>query len=131
VIQPDLEVWADARLMRVVLDNLLGNAWKFTSHTHAPHIQLGAETRDGECVYYVRDNGAGFDMQYAHNLFCPFRRLHRQSDFPGTGVGLATVQRVVQRHGGRVWADSREGQGAAFFFTLAAHESAAGREEVR
>jgi len=119
-IQPDLAAEADLRLARVVLDNLLGNAWKFTSKTPTPRIQLGAETRDGERVFYVRDNGAGFDMQYAQSLFAPFRRLHRQTDFPGTGVGLATVQRVVQRHGGRIWAESREGQGAAFFFTLAA-----------
>lgn len=119
-VQPHLTARADARLTRVVLDNLLGNAWKFTSRTHAPHIQLGVETRDGEQVFYVRDNGAGFDMQYAHNLFCPFRRLHRQTEFPGTGVGLATVQRVVQRHGGRIWAESAEGKGAVFFFTLAA-----------
>jgi signal transduction histidine kinase len=117
-IQPELSARADLRLARVVLDNLLSNAWKFTSKTVMPHIQLGAETRDGEQVFYVRDNGAGFDMQYAANLFHPFRRLHRQTDFPGTGVGLATVQRVVQRHGGRIWAESGEGQGAAFFFTL-------------
>jgi signal transduction histidine kinase len=123
-IQPELSAWADARLTRVVLDNLLGNAWKFTSRTHAPRIELGAESRDGEQVFCVRDNGAGFDMQYAHNLFCPFRRLHHQADFPGTGVGLATVQRVVQRHGGRIWAESREGHGAAFFFTLAARAPA-------
>jgi signal transduction histidine kinase len=119
-IQPHLAADADLRLARVVLDNLLGNAWKFTSKTPAPRIELGAETRDGERVFYVRDNGAGFDMQYAQSLFAPFRRLHRQTDFPGTGVGLATVQRVVQRHGGRIWAESHEGQGAAFFFTLAA-----------
>jgi signal transduction histidine kinase len=118
-IQPDLAVVADVRLARVVLDNLLGNAWKFTSKTPTPRIQLGAEQLDGECVFFVRDNGAGFDMQYVQQLFSPFRRLHRQTDFPGTGVGLATVQRVVQRHGGRIWAESREGHGAAFFFTLA------------
>lgn len=117
-IQPLLSVQADLRLARVVLDNLLGNAWKFTSKTPAPRIELGAETRDGEAVFFVRDNGAGFDMQYAANLFLPFRRLHRQTEFPGTGVGLATVQRVVQRHGGRIWAESRTGQGAVFFFTL-------------
>jgi light-regulated signal transduction histidine kinase (bacteriophytochrome) len=117
-IEPHLEAQADLRLARVVLDNLLGNAWKFTAKTPAPRIQVGAETREGERVFFVRDNGAGFDMQYAANLFAPFRRLHRQSEFPGTGIGLATVQRVVQRHGGRIWAESREGQGASFFFTL-------------
>jgi light-regulated signal transduction histidine kinase (bacteriophytochrome) len=117
-IQAQLAAQADLRLARVVLDNLLGNAWKFTSKTPTPRIELGSEIRDGEAVFYVRDNGAGFDMQYAANLFLPFRRLHRQTEFPGTGVGLATVQRVVQRHGGRIWAESREGHGAAFFFTL-------------
>jgi signal transduction histidine kinase len=117
-IEPDLEAQADQRLARVVLDNLLGNAWKFTAKTQAPRIEVGAETREGERVFFVRDNGAGFDMRYAESLFAPFRRLHRQSEFPGTGIGLATVQRVVQRHGGRIWAESREGQGASFFFTL-------------
>jgi len=117
-IEPDLEAQADQRLARVVLDNLLGNAWKFTAKTRAPRIEVGAETREGERVFFVRDNGAGFDMQYAESLFAPFRRLHRQSEFPGTGIGLATVQRVVQRHGGRIWAESREGHGASFFFTL-------------
>jgi signal transduction histidine kinase len=117
-IEPHLEAQADQRLARVVLDNLLGNAWKFTAKTQAPRIEVGAETREGERVFFVRDNGAGFDMRYVESLFAPFRRLHRQSEFPGTGIGLATVQRVVQRHGGRIWAESREGHGASFFFTL-------------
>jgi light-regulated signal transduction histidine kinase (bacteriophytochrome) len=125
-IEPHLEARADQRLARVVLDNLLGNAWKFTARTHAPRIEVGAETREGERVFFVKDNGAGFDMQYAESLFAPFRRLHRQSDFPGTGIGLATVQRVVQRHGGRIWAESREGQGAVFFFTLPDREQPRG-----
>jgi signal transduction histidine kinase len=125
-IEPHLEARADQRLARVVLDNLLSNAWKFTAKTHAPRIEVGAETREGERVFFVKDNGAGFDMQYAESLFAPFRRLHRQSEFPGTGIGLATVQRVVQRHGGRIWAESREGHGAAFFFTLPDQQQARG-----
>jgi signal transduction histidine kinase len=113
-----LTAHADGRLMRAALENLLGNAWKFSARTAAPRIEFGA-TRDGEHVtFFVRDNGAGFDMKYANKLFGAFQRLHAASEFQGTGIGLATVQRIVHRHGGRIWADASPGKGAVFYFTL-------------
>jgi signal transduction histidine kinase len=113
-----LQAVGDPRLLRTALENLIGNAWKFTSKTAAAKIDVGS-MRDGERqVFYVRDNGAGFDMKYADKLFGAFQRLHTVDEFPGTGIGLATVARVVARHGGRVWADGREGEGAAFYFTI-------------
>jgi light-regulated signal transduction histidine kinase (bacteriophytochrome) len=108
----------DARLLRVVLENLMGNAWKFTLKREHARIEFGVETGGGEPVYRVRDNGAGFDMQHAGKLFSPFQRLHPASEFPGTGIGLATVHRVVHRHAGRVWAESAAGQGTTIRFTL-------------
>ncbi len=105
----------DANLLGQVLENLLGNAWKFTSKCERADIHLGQE--DG--AFFVRDNGAGFDMRYADKLFTPFQRLHAMTEFPGTGVGLSTVQRIVARHGGRVWCASEPGQGTTFYFTLA------------
>jgi len=110
---------ADARLMRVVFENLLGNAWKFTARAAAPRISFHVETHASGTVFAVRDNGAGFDMAFASKLFAPFQRLHDEADYPGTGIGLATVQRILDRHGGRVWAEGAVGQGAAIFFTLA------------
>lgn len=109
----------DARLLRVVMDNLLGNAWKFTGGRADATIEMGLQNNDGEPVYYVRDNGAGFDMAYADKLFGAFQRLHDSHEFPGIGIGLATVQRVIHKHGGRIWAESAPDQGAAFYFTLA------------
>ncbi|HVZ72073.1 MAG TPA: ATP-binding protein [Polyangia bacterium] len=108
----------DARLLAVVLENLLRNAWKFTAKRSAAEIAFGRELRDGEVVYFVRDNGAGFDMAYAHKLFGAFQRLHTRDEFDGTGIGLATVARVVRRHDGRVWAEAAVGRGATFYFTL-------------
>ena len=108
----------DSHLLRLVLENLLGNAWKFTAREPEARVEFGALDEGGRPVFYVRDNGVGFDMAYAHKLFGPFQRLHAMSDFPGTGIGLATVQRIVTRHGGRVWAVGEEGKGATFFFTL-------------
>jgi signal transduction histidine kinase len=108
----------DAPLLRALLENLLGNAWKFTGAQPSARICFGVETSDGTPVYYVRDNGAGFDMAYAQKLFAPFQRLHAEKEFAGTGIGLATVQRIVHRHGGRIWADGRVGEGATFHFTL-------------
>jgi len=115
-----LVVQADPRLLSVVLENLLGNAWKFTSKQPDATIEVDTETRGDETVYLVRDNGAGFSMEHATKLFAPFQRLHAASDFEGTGIGLATVNRVIARHGGRVWAEAKPGQGATFLFTLEA-----------
>ena len=109
----------DPHLLRLALDNLLGNAWKFTSRQPSARIEFGARQEGDRPVYYVSDNGVGFDMAYADKLFGAFQRLHAGHEFPGTGIGLATVQRIVLRHGGRVWAQSEMGQGATFFFTLA------------
>lgn len=108
----------DPHLLTLLLQNLLGNAWKFTSRRADGRIEFGAGVRDGQRVYVVRDNGVGFDMAYVHKLFGPFQRLHRTTDFPGTGIGLATVQRIVARHGGTVWAEGEVGRGATFSFTL-------------
>jgi PAS domain S-box-containing protein len=118
VVAPDLHERADARLVRVVLENLVNNAWKFTSKTPAARIEIGSEERDGIRVFFVRDNGPGFDASKADQLFTPFKRLHSSTDFAGTGVGLATVQRIVRRHGGRAWAEGEIGRGATFYFTL-------------
>jgi light-regulated signal transduction histidine kinase (bacteriophytochrome) len=118
VIEPGLTVQADANLMQVVLENLLGNAWKFTGKQAVAKIEFGCTTRDGVATYFVRDNGVGFDMAYANKLFGAFQRLHSVADFSGTGIGLANVQRAIQRHNGRVWAESAVGRGATFYFTL-------------
>ncbi len=118
IIQPDLIAQGDPRLLRTVLDNLLGNAWKFTEHQPAPRIELGKTMRDGVPIYFVRDNGAGFDVAHAGKLFGPFQRLHNAAEFPGTGIGLATVHRIIEAHGGQIWAEAVVGQGATFFFTL-------------
>jgi signal transduction histidine kinase len=117
-VSEGLVAQADPRLLRVMLENLLGNAWKFTSKQPAATIEVGRVERAGESVFFVRDNGAGFDMEHAERLFTPFQRLHSADQFEGTGIGLATVHRVVTRHGGRVWAEASPGQGATLFFTL-------------
>jgi light-regulated signal transduction histidine kinase (bacteriophytochrome) len=113
-----LIVDGDERLLRVALENLLGNAWKFTGKCVQPKIEFGVKQDNGTPAYFVRDNGAGFDIAYADKLFGPFQRLHAVTEFKGTGIGLATVQRIVHRHGGRVWAESEVGKGATFYFTL-------------
>jgi PAS domain S-box-containing protein len=117
-IQLGVVVEADAGLMLSVLENLIGNAWKFSSKSPAAKISFGTLNTDDNPVYYVRDNGAGFDMRRAGRLFTAFQRLHGESDFKGTGIGLATVSRIVDRHGGRIWAEAQVGNGAAFYFTL-------------
>jgi DNA-binding response OmpR family regulator len=117
----------DARLLRVVLDNLLGNAWKFTRRSAGASIEFGATSKDGRMTYFVRDDGAGFDMSYAKRLFTPFQRLHAVSEFPGTGIGLATVSRIIERHGGRIWAEGVVGAGATFWFGLGASKEASRR----
>jgi signal transduction histidine kinase len=120
--QEGLEVWGDPRLLRVALENLIGNAWKFTEKESEARVEFGVDeelSRKGRVlVYYVRDNGAGFEMAYADKLFGAFQRLHGSDEFEGTGIGLATVQRIVRRHGGRVWAEGEVGRGATFYFTL-------------
>jgi light-regulated signal transduction histidine kinase (bacteriophytochrome) len=120
-IEPGLEARGDRALLEIALTNLLENAWKFTGARPAARIEVGRLRRDGREVFFVRDNGAGFDMAYAGKLFGAFQRLHRLSEFPGTGIGLATVQRIIRRHGGEVWAESAPERGATFFFTLAEH----------
>jgi PAS domain S-box-containing protein len=117
-IEKDLIVDGDPQLLKIALDNLLGNAWKFTSKREKASIEVGLQNDAGEQTYFVRDNGAGFNMAYADKLFGAFQRLHRPADYPGTGIGLATVQRIIHRHGGRIWAESLEGEGATFFFTF-------------
>ena len=117
-IQPGLTAFGDQALLRIVLENLLGNALKFTHKTHQALIQFGALEQAGRMTYFVRDNGVGFDMAFANKLFGAFQRLHREDDFPGTGIGLATVKRIIHRHSGEVWAESTVGAGAVFFFTL-------------
>jgi PAS domain S-box-containing protein len=118
LIAPGLTVLGDARLLEIALSNLLGNAAKFTAPRCPARIEFGQTENNGERVFYVRDNGVGFDMAYASTLFGAFQRLHKASEFPGTGIGLATVQRVIRRHGGRVWAQSAPDQGATFSFTI-------------
>ncbi len=117
-VEEHLFAHIDPRLCRNLFDNLLDNAWKFTGKVAIPRIEIGATERDGERPFFVRDNGAGFDMAHAKKLFAPFQRLHTVGEFQGTGIGLATAQRIVHRHGGRIWAEGRVDGGATFYFTL-------------
>ena len=125
VIAPDMAIQADKQLLHIVLENLLGNAWKFTAQCQPAHIEIGClpsseveQETESSAIYFVRDNGVGFDMTHADRLFSPFQRYHSIAEFSGTGIGLATVRRIIQRHGGRVWAESAVDQGTTFYFTL-------------
>jgi len=118
VIAPNLQAEGDSRLLRTVLENLIGNSWKFTSKREYALIEVGTESIDGIKAFFVRDNGVGFDPKYTNRLFEAFQRLHAAAEFPGTGIGLASAQRIIQRHGGRIWADAAVGKGATFYFTL-------------
>jgi PAS domain S-box-containing protein len=120
VVAPAPEAHGDVRLLEVALENLLTNAWKFTARQTQARVEFGALEAEGQPVYFVRDNGVGFDPNYAGRLFTAFQRLHTEAEFPGTGIGLATVHRIIQRHGGRVWAEGAVGGGATFYFTLPA-----------
>jgi signal transduction histidine kinase len=115
-IESGLNVRADLALMRIAMQNMLQNAWKFTGRTDRPAIRVGALERDAMTVYFIADNGVGFDMAHAEKLFGAFQRLHHNDDFPGTGIGLAIVQRIIRRHHGKIWAEAKEGQGATFYF---------------
>lgn len=119
-IEPGMMINGDTRLMRIAMENLLDNAWKYTAKAEQANITVGSQPGEHGPVYFVRDNGVGFDMAYSAKLFGPFQRLHTESEFPGTGIGLVTVQRIVARHGGRIWADAQVNNGATFYFTLGA-----------
>lgn len=123
VVTPELHGHGDERLLKIVLENLLGNARKFTSKTKMPRIEFGRGEKDGQKAFFVRDNGVGFDMNYSEKLFTPFQRLHSPSEFPGSGIGLAVVQRVMNRHGGRVWAEGQPNEGATIWFALPEQDS--------
>jgi light-regulated signal transduction histidine kinase (bacteriophytochrome) len=129
-IAPGMMGWADRRLLTNVFSNLISNAWKFTSRTADANIEVGQHESHTDTLF-IRDNGAGFDMNFATRLFQPFQRLHRQTEFAGTGIGLATVARIVERHGGRIWAESTPNQGATFFFTLPAMTTSERVQRVR
>ena len=118
IVAPGLRIRGDAGLMEASLNNLLENAWKFTARQQVARIEFGRVDKGGSAAFFIRDNGAGFNMDYAQKLFVPFQRMHRSTEFPGTGIGLATVQRIIQRHGGRIWAEAEKDLGATFFFTL-------------
>jgi signal transduction histidine kinase len=118
VIKDGITAFADAKLIEVALANLLGNAWKFTSKKENARIEFGTIERDGKTVYYVKDNGAGFDQSLSEKLFLPFQRLHTEQEFEGTGIGLASVERVILWHGGKIWAEGKANEGAAFYFML-------------
>jgi light-regulated signal transduction histidine kinase (bacteriophytochrome) len=117
-IADGLACGGDSRLLGVVLDNLLGNAWKFTRKVAEARVEVGCSRENGHAAFFVRDNGAGFDEAYASKLFGVFQRLHATNEFEGTGIGLATVQRIISRHGGRVWGQGAVGRGATFYFTV-------------
>ncbi|MDD4310325.1 MAG: ATP-binding protein [Candidatus Cloacimonetes bacterium] len=117
-VEPDMLVWGDKKMLEVVMENLLDNAWKFTGLIPEAQIKVGKTTKDGNTVYYVQDNGAGFEMAYAEKLFGAFQRMHKPTQFAGVGVGLAMAQRIILRHGGKIWAEAAVSEGATFYWTL-------------
>jgi len=118
VIKDDLFAEGDSRLLAVALENLIENAWKFTGKSKSPRIEFGSVEKEGEKIFFIKDNGTGFDMTYAGKLFQPFQRLHAMDEFPGTGIGLATVKRVIERHSGRVWIEGELGKGTTVWFVV-------------
>jgi light-regulated signal transduction histidine kinase (bacteriophytochrome) len=123
VIARDLKTYGDSHLMNIALSNLIGNAWKYSGKTPGAKIEFGSIEKGGQTIYYVRDNGAGFNMKFANKLFEPFARLHSDREFPGTGIGLAIVKRVIEKHRGTIWAESEIGKGATFYFTLSYYDN--------
>ena len=117
-IQPGMRVTADLNLMKIALDNLLGNAWKYSDKQAHARIEFGRSDKGGDETYFIKDNGIGFDMRFADKLFSSFQRLHKASEYEGTGIGLATVQRIIHRHGGRIWGEAEPNKGASFYFTI-------------
>jgi signal transduction histidine kinase len=124
VVPTKAETYGDARLLRIVMENFLRNAWKYTSHHDHARIEFGQTTKNGQVAYFVKDDGDGFDPRSADRLFQPFQRLHSAAEFPGNGIGLATVKRIIQKHGGQVWAEGAVDKGATFYFTLDGHAAA-------
>jgi light-regulated signal transduction histidine kinase (bacteriophytochrome) len=122
-IAPQIEAEGDFRLLKTMLENLLSNAWKYTSKKANAYIEFGCEQQGDKTIYFVKDNGVGFDMTDADRLFLPFQRLHKASEFEGFGIGLTTVQRIVHRHGGQIWAQSSVDEGTTFYFTLSASQT--------
>jgi signal transduction histidine kinase len=118
VIMAGCKATGDPDLIKIALVNILGNAWKYTRKTEKPCIEFGCKKNDDNCIYFIKDNGTGFDMSIAADIFKPFKRLHKESEFAGTGIGLSIVEKVIQKHGGEIWAKSEPGKGATFFFTL-------------
>jgi len=118
IVVPEINVNGDRPLLQILLRNLMENSWKYTSKCPQTRIEVGANRQNGKMVYFIKDNGIGFDMKQADKLFQPFQRLHTSKDYPGTGIGLATAQRVIHRHGGKIWAESEMGKGSTFYFTL-------------
>ncbi|MBK6606279.1 MAG: GHKL domain-containing protein [Leptospiraceae bacterium] len=117
-LQTGMSIYADPDLMRIVMNNLLDNAIKFTKHRQYAKIEVGCFTKDGRVIVFVRDNGAGFNMQYAERLFEPFQRFHSSDEFEGAGIGLAFVSRIIDKHNGQIWAESEEGKGSTFYFVV-------------
>ena len=117
-IEADMQLNADKQLLRIVMDNLLRNAWKYTGRQAEAIVTIGSKSEDGSRIFYVQDNGVGFDMSYAGKLFGAFQRMHNNSEFRGSGIGLATVQRIINHHSGKVWAEAEPGKGACFYFSI-------------